>query len=334
MRVRLSKYDLAKLFNTRVLKGINLKEVAHEMGFSVRMLNDWKRGKYSLPYEAFKYLKNNAKLNDDDLSPHFLSDFWHISDAARKGAFARMKLHGHVATTEGRKAGGYASLVTHFTKHTGFKMLKQIYKPVHSESFAELMGILFGDGHVSDYQVGITTNSQTDKAHGLFIQKLMKDLFNITATVRYRKSVKAMTVIASSKALAYFLHSQGMPIGNKIKNNITVPKWIMGNIAYRKSFIRGLFDTDGCIYLDTHKHKNRSYRYLGWTITSYADKLIADVIAILKSIGLTPTHSPTQRSVYLRKQNEIRRYFKEVGTNNLKHDRRFKNFRGRVPKWS
>ena len=330
MRVKLSKASLKKLFNAVLEKHKSWKNAAITSGVSTRTLRDWRQGKYSIPFMVFKRFRVASGLHEDELSPIFLSDFWHINDAAKKGALVRMRLHGNFGTPEGRKRGGFASLITHAKKQTDFKVLKNINEPRYSQKFAEFMGILFGDGHVSKYQVSITTNSKTDKAHALFIKELIKDLFGISAKLKYYANENTVVVVASSKALAEFLNRHGMPVGNKLQKGLSIPIWILSNALYQKAFIRGLFDTDGCIYVDVHKINKKIYKHFGLAITSYAEELLNDVIKMLQSLGFSPTHRTSQKSLFIRKQDEIVRFFQEIGTNNPKHYKRYLN--GGIPK--
>ena len=221
-------------------------------------------------------------------------------------------------------------MATHNRNHTGFKTRTSITKPLHSEELAEFMGILVGDGHLSKYQVSVTTNAKTDRRHALFIKKLTERLFKLKATLTYRDDENSVAIVASSRTLVEFLHRQGMPVGNKIKNRLAMPPWVQKTRLYREAFLRGLFDTDGCIYLDTHRINGTFYGHLSWTITSYADTLTTGVLETLRTLGYTPTHRVSQRSIYLRRQKEIRRYFATTGTHNPKHAKRYQIFLGRV----
>lgn len=98
----------------------------------------------------------------------------------------------------------------------------------------------------------------------------------------------------------------GMPRGNKLSGNLHVPKWIFDSASYMKMFIRGLFDTDGCVFLDKHVINGKRYEHLGWAMTSAADTLLVDVQHLLRMLGYNPTWRNTQNSVYLRKQVEVR----------------------------
>jgi intein/homing endonuclease len=235
----------------------------------------------------------------------------------------RIKLHGSPGTPAGRRRGGINSIISHKNHPGNFKLLKSFKKPKDSSKLAELLGILIGDGHLSNYQVLITTNSETDMDHALFVKNLIQGLFGLSVHVRTRKNEKTVNLVVSSKGLVEFLNTKGMPIGNKIKKGIGVPSWIKSKLAYKRSFLKGLFDTDGCVYIDSHKTKNRIYRHFGWTITSYADTLLEEITGVLGELGFTPTQRASQKSVFLRKQGEIKKYFESIGTHNPKHYKRF-----------
>lgn len=333
MRIRLIKPDLQKLFSIIRRNGYKNNDLAAIQNISVRTLNDWRRGFISMPLRAYDSFLGMAGLNKMDFSPKMLPDFWHAKKSGRKGALIRMKLYGNFGTAEGRRKGGLASMFFHKANRTRFKTLKSIKIPGDSEKLAEFIGIMMGDGHLSNYQASVTTNSETDKKHALFVKELIKNLFNVNASIKVRPLKSTVVVVASSKSLVNFLNYKGMPIGNKIQNNLKKPDWIDSQ-KYQKAFLRGLFDTDGCIYLDAHKVNGKTYKHLGWTITSYADQLVIDILTTLRGLGFSPTHQTTQKSVYLRRQKEVDRYFQEIGTHNQKHYNRYMRFIGRVPKWS
>lgn len=326
MRVRVSKSSLRELFDRIIKEGRTTKNVASRLNVSIRTLNDWENGVATIPRGTFRKLTKIAGIEQEDCYYKLLPDFWHIKDAATKGAYKRMEIYGNPGTPEGRRKGGFASIKVNRRRLTNFKTLKLIKKPKQSEKLAELMGILFGDGHLSKYQISVTTNSKTDRQHALFVRDLMRELFGVSVSTRIKDGENAINVTASSKSMVLFLQQKGIPIGDKIKNHLSVPSWIFKRTDYQKAFIRGLFDTDGCIYIDVHKTNKKTYKHLGWTITSYAKRLRLDIINILSDLGFSPTHRPSQKSVYIRKQREIAKYFSEIKTNNQKHHRRYTRF--------
>lgn len=65
--------------------------------------------------------------------------------------------------------------------------------------------------------------------------------------------------------------------GSKIKQKVKVPNWIKNNITYTKECLRGLFQTDGSIYLD------RGYLMVNFTSANHI--LIKDVKDMLEKVG-------------------------------------------------
>lgn len=248
------------------------------------------------------------------------------------GALARMKMYGNPGTPEGRSKGGVNSVIKNKKLFNNFKIAKKHKKPADCGLMAEFMGILFGDGHLGKYQILITTNSETDAGHAIYTKNLIKKLFNLNGKISFKKNKKAVNIVVSSVNLAKWLSEKGMPVGNKLDKGLHIPAWIKKNRTYEKSFIRGLFDTDGCIYVDTHKKNGRIYKNQGWSLTSYSYDLRTDIFNTLRRLDFSPTLRRSQKSVYMRKKYDIIKYFKEIGTSNPKHLERYKN--GRVPKWS
>lgn len=236
----------------------------------------------------------------------------------RKGGLARAALYGNPGTAEGRRKGGLNSLRTHSKNKTGFKTLKPIIVPKHSARLAELVGILMGDGHVGLYQASVVTNSETDFQHALFIKTLFEDLFGVEVNLSNQRNRKACIITISSKSVCRFFVDQGIPQGNKITLGIHIPSWIQEKSMYRKAFIRGLFDTDGCVYLDTHRHGKKVYKNLGMAFSNQSLPLLSFFKRSLEFFGLHPTQK-TKFRVFLRREEDIRRYFDLVGSSNEKH---------------
>lgn len=236
----------------------------------------------------------------------------------RKGGLARSARHGNLGTKEGRRKGGLNSLQTHGKRKTGFKVLKSIAIPGHSARLAELIGILMGDGHVGLYQVSVVTNSETDFQHAFFVKKLIENLFKVQARLSNQRNKKACVITISSKSVSRFLIGQGIPQGNKIILGLHIPNWIQKKPLYRKAFIRGLFDTDGCVYTDTHYVGQKVYKHLGMAFANQSLPLISFFKETLEFFGFHPTQK-TEFRVFLRRKEDIQRYFDVIGSSNEKH---------------
>lgn len=214
---------------------------------------------------------------------------------------------------------------THRIKKTGFKLLRKIAFPPPSRALAELCGILAGDGHVGEYQTSVATNSLTDMEHALHIRHLFQKLFKVQVSLAVRANQNACVVTVSSKEVGRFLVKKGMVQGHKIRGKLCMPTWISSNKAYRLAFTRGLFDTDGSVYLDTHRIKGKTYKNLCMLFTNRGLPLLRDFKAALEEVGLRPTQK-TDFAVFLRRKEDIRRYFELIGSSNPKHERKVKAY--------
>jgi intein/homing endonuclease len=243
--------------------------------------------------------------------------------AAQLGGAMRIKVHGNPGTTNGRRLGGLRSLETHRKNNTGFKTLQVIKFPKYSAKLAECLGIFMGDGHLSLYQASVVTNSETDQLHALYIKNLLEELFGLKVSLTKRSDCNAVIILVSSKKVSDFLFNLGMPMGNKTQGiGMIIQDWIKDSRNFRFSFLRGLIDTDGCIYQDKHIIKNKTYSSTCIAFTNTSKTLLDFVEDTWKYMGLNPTR--TIRDVRLRRKKEVAKYAEQVGFSNPKHALRIK----------
>jgi len=248
------------------------------------------------------------------------------SEAARIGGLARQKMYGDLGTPEGRARGGRNSLVTHRRLHTRFKQLRKVRFPKASNLLAEFIGVVMGDGHVGRYQISICTNSITDTEHATYIYKIAKTLFDAPITLSKKRDSNALSITISSREVSRFLQLQGVPEGDKIKKGITIPAWVTRRSNYSQRLMRGLFDSDGCVFVDTHRIRGKTYKNLGIAFANQEPTLLKFFYTNLCAMGLSPTQTSRFR-VFLRRKRDIEKYFEIVGTSNSKHLFRYWKFR-------
>ena len=169
-------------------------------------------------------------------------------------------------------------------------------------------------------------------AYAQYARNLFETFFNKKFRLAREKSGVFRLRIRSKKIFSYFsTYIDYLPQ----RKHVTVHlKTLEIPSAFKIGFLRGLFDTDGCVYLDKHRVGRKTYKHYGWTITSYSVRLIEDIIQLLKQLGFSPTHRTSQKSVFLRRQGEIARYFHEIKTHNPKHAGRYRKLAGGEPKLS
>lgn len=160
---------------------------------------------------------------------------------------------------------------------------RSIIYPEESTELAELIGIIFGDGSMNIYKnkrrvMGVLTisgHSIDDKNYlSNYVSNLIKKLFNLTPTPKYRKNQKTMYLRLGSKGIINFLHYKGVQLGTK--NKLVPPKWIKNKYEFTNAFIKGFIDTDGSLAI---KKKYRKIHYYPTIGISSKDKSIIEFIS-------------------------------------------------------
>ncbi len=211
---------------------------------------------------------------------------------------------------------------------------KSIRYPEFSPQLAELAGIILGDGGISPYQLTITLNRLSDLEYSTYVETLIKSVFDVQPAIYKRGSV--VQIVISRVRLIKFLLELGLSVGCKVKQQAEVPKWIKTSPDLTKACIRGLLDTDGCFFVDHHKHNGKVYSNPGLSFTNKSQPLLNFFKESLEAIGFHPTQK-TNCCVFLRRKKEVGRFFKEIGSSNPKHTKKFRNYlfskHGEVAEW-
>jgi len=191
------------------------------------------------------------------------------------------------------------------------------------EQESEMLGIMFGDGAMSkvggSIQIAITGNKVDDKEYLLeHVRPLFAKLFGKDLKVRYRPNENTMDLYAYSKRVAFRFHEWGMPIGIKNKEKLR-PKVELNE----KGFVRGLFDTDGCVYRKYGLYGQIQFKSSSATLMEYARESV-------EKLGFHPTNmqkDDTRHKFYLCRQKELGKFFEIIAPANTKHLKRFRKIR-------
>ncbi len=108
-----------------------------------------------------------------------------------------------------------------------------------------------------------------------------------------------------NKYLIEELLKLGLMRGDKIKNNIGVPYWIKENEIYTKKCIKGLIDTDGCIYICRRERQ----RYVKFT--NCDQRLFHDFKELTKNLGYGFVSS-NKRNVCLYRKEQVIRFINDI----------------------
>jgi hypothetical protein len=142
-----------------------------------------------------------------------------------------------------------------------------------NESLAELIGILLGDGHLhkkgeKSYLgsvLSISLNREDEPKYVSYVRELLINIFSEEPKMHNRIDSKSIDLKIYKDQIIDFIITKGITTGDKVKNQISVPKWIKKDelwirnnqnkweLKYKPLVIgclRGLVDTDGSIYVD------------------------------------------------------------------------------------
>jgi len=211
-----------------------------------------------------------------------------------------------------------------------------------SPNFAELIGAFTGDGWISKGNNGFTLvisgNPKNEREYYKRIRFLFKRVFSVNAVPRDFFYWGTFGVLVCKKLVIKQFIEQGFPIGKK-SLTVKVPAQIENNPKLFPHFLRGLFDTDGCIYFKKSYNKNASV----WqktvrhrpvvSFTSMSKELIDSVFKMNKNLELNfrmekpamPRYSTGfAYRVVLEGKKSVKRFFRIIKPKNQKHVNKFK----------
>jgi len=202
-----------------------------------------------------------------------------------------------------------------FSRPDKFKKIKLPKKM--SEELAEEIGVHMGDGCLSYNKnyFSVKCNKKEEKYFIDYLFKLYNHLYNLDLKLMRLSSVSGFEIY--SRAIFEFKNKViGLPYGEKVwRLNIPQPIIETKNRRIYCSFIRGLFDTDGCVYI-------RYKRYPIISITIKSKILINQLADMFKKLGFIP--AVYNHTITLNGPTMLEKWLKEIGSNNPKNIDRLK----------
>jgi hypothetical protein len=328
MRVFFQKAGSQKKFLQTLLSRISVKEAAKLCGVSERTIRDWSQERFSMDYKALKILCN--KIHFPFPSDIKLKDrYWYVKKAASKGGKMLIEKYGKVpCDSEYRKKKWHQwwEKEGKYKKHPIIGVTKPIKKPRFSKELAEFVGILLGDGCISQYQISISLNYKNEKDYGKFVKSLIKKLFDVPVSTYWDKKYSRLVLTVSRNELVRFcIEKLGLNQGNKVKQQIDIPNWIKQNKSYLTACVQGLMDTEGSVFSHKYRVNGKIYSYKKISFKNSSYPLIKSVYNFLKGIGLNhPRITKNFREVRIENKDDVEKYFQLIGFHNPKNLKRYK----------
>lgn len=185
---------------------------------------------------------------------------------------------------------------------------KGVNIPSFSRNLAEFIGVMLGDGHISNTQIWISSG-ENEKEYHRYLINLAESLFSVRMKSIKRTHKAAIALYMGSVEIVQFLLRMGL-VHNKVREQVQIPPWIMKKHEYAKGFLRGFFDTDGSVY------KLRFGVQMGFCNRSLP--LLFGTKSLLDSLGYSPSEMSSYR-IYLTRKADLMRYASDIGFGNLKH---------------
>ena len=217
--------------------------------------------------------------------------------------------------------------------YSRYDIKKKIKVPIRiTKELAEEVGMHFGDGFLSakKYDYRLKGNPNNERGYYFnFIKPLFKELYNID--VNLKEFERSFGFEIYSKVLWEF-KVKVLCITPGKKYGIRFPEVLkINDEEILGAFLRGLFDTDGCVSFKSKYGYKNYYPTIEISLTS--KNLIKDVEEILSMFGFNPRVYFNEKygRISIRGINALKRYEKFVGWSSPKNLNKVNEWKRRYP---
>jgi len=293
----------------------NWSDMASHIRTSRSMLDDYRSGKLTIPNNKFLILLSLLDKKNKNYFEKLISykpDNW----GAIKGGKIRYKQDPKHLD----KIRGIA------LRNIKIKNSLKLNLPL-SEGLCEFLGTFIGDGFFNSYRNGnylivFTGHSKLDIDY--YNSKIIPIIQNLyyknSPKPRFIKKGNSMWIHIYSKSLFELLMKRfEFPKGKKCYS-VEIPKEIINSEdSFIRATIRGIFDTDGCIYFDNRKAYKRPYPRITFQTTS--KKLYLQLKEYLPKHFKIYTRETLKRGFYIEiyGHSQLKKWMSLIGFSNSKH---------------
>ncbi|MBI4225481.1 MAG: LAGLIDADG family homing endonuclease [Candidatus Sungbacteria bacterium] len=311
------------LLQVQKKSGLSWRQVAQIGGVHIRTLADWKREKFTMSFDALARLSKKTKVPAPK-NTTIKNPFWYAARGARAGGLAVYQKYGRIGGDPEVRRKRWKEWWSREGKLHPHPILiaRSIKKPRLCAELAEFIGIVLGDGGITQDQISITLHYIDDLEYSKFVVLLVKKLFEIDASNLRRPNEHVVVIRISRTNLVKFCVALGLKIGNKVKQQVDMPQWIKDNLKYQIACLRGLVDTDGSVFRHRYKSNGKLYSYKKIDFTNRSIPLLTSVSNILKILGIKHRIAGNYK-IRIEAQKDVERFFKLIGSHNPKHLKKY-----------
>lgn len=183
-------------------------------------------------------------------------------------------------------------------------MLSPVLEP--SLLLAELVGVLLGDGHLTklpQHSIIVSASTVGGTRYLAHLQSLLRTGLGQEPLVYPQKNSRCVQLRINSKPLMAELVGLGLRRGNKVKNQVGVPPWVVGHPPFSIACLRGLFDTDGSIYMQKHQRYGLCFTNKSLPLLNFFQSTCA---------GLGVRTSQTDDDLFVNEVSSVRTFISRV----------------------
>jgi hypothetical protein len=194
---------------------------------------------------------------------------------------------------------------------------KPVAIPKQDCAFAEFLGMYYGDGSATENPpvVTISLSYSEEKEYASFVYELLYRMLGIKAGIVEHRNMNNVQVRIYRINLVRFLKAN-------IKRDQGMPDWVKVDPCFVSSFIRGLMDCESSVY-----RVEKGMKRIRIELKIHNKRLLEDVNNALASLGYHPCLYTKRNRLVIARQEEVDKYFKEIGFHNPKHTKRYLSLR-------
>lgn len=198
---------------------------------------------------------------------------------------------------------------------------------------SEICGIFAGDGTLYKTKRGIVLEVRGGLDEITYYKRHVKNLFSklFSSELKViRRKYKGGCTVGIRKCgrtvLNIFHNELGFPVGKK-SDVVEIPDFVINsnNPDVWTSYLRGIFDTDGCIYLNRVKRGIKIYTHPRIQFTSKSMKHLSQIKRLLARLGFNSHIERNNSKVTLGGWSTSQRFIDVVKPANERHNKRIKS---------
>lgn len=229
------------------------KSLYKELSICRSLFDKYRSGSLSLPLKLFNKLKlklDKKSLKKIEKYGEIIENNWGQIKGGKNAYFFNKEVF-----NEGRKKGLQKIIKKNFV-NTDIPI---------SNKLCYFLGLFMGDGFANKYGTSyliqfVGHKDSERNFYNLFVNQLLIDLFSIKPKIRIDTKFNAIRMNIYSKDLLEFIYNEfKIPLGKKFDKIVIPSKILNSNPENLMAFTAGLFDAEGCVFLDKRNKYRKPY---------------------------------------------------------------------------